>query len=250
MQAAGMRRVVGPKLTAASGAQPQRSNGSRAAPPAQLTSTICSPSKSGTSSGNSASSYMPLPRRPPCALPQLHSNMRGGGGAAKRALPCGNPRSARRWCTKICLDREPLQGGHVMLRVPASPPLPRLPRLPHLWHMVSCARPTPCASNALVRSLTSSVTRTECTRPAAISACLQARKRQVWLASIMYGRAESRDASPHWEGWQGRPHRPSVHHTTQPAIVAPTDSHTSVLALAHACMHAWPPSLHLLVGMP
>lgn len=43
---------------------------------------------------------------------------------------------------------------------------------PHLWHMVSTPHVTPCASNALLRSLTSSVASTECTRPAATSACL------------------------------------------------------------------------------
>lgn len=52
---------------------------------------------------------------------------------------------------------------------------PPLPCHPNLWHMVSWVRPTPCASNALVRSLTSSVISTECTRPAATSACLQGR---------------------------------------------------------------------------
>ena len=49
------------------------------------------------------------------------------------------------------------------------------PATPHLWHMVGKLSPStaPCASQALPRSSSSSVASTECTRPAAIRACLQ-----------------------------------------------------------------------------
>ena len=125
----------------------------------QASPTICSPSKSGTSSGKWESSSWPVPSRPLAALPQLHGEDRKGccssGGARSyphsRSLPMRHVSLRRNRCT-----------------------LPQAGAQPHLWHMVSTgALAQPCASKALPRSAISSVASTLCTRPAAIRACLR-----------------------------------------------------------------------------
>ena len=124
---------------------------------------------------------MPVPSRPFLALPQLHAH--GGAGSEEgvtsgqvglgdlqRDPHCRDPGAPTHWLQQMQRQARSKQagrqaGGRAGGRAASCSA--------HLWHIVSTPLVTPCASKALLRSLISSVASTECTRPAATSACLQ-----------------------------------------------------------------------------